>query len=128
MPLSVWIVTAETPTLQLREKTITLGTFFGFSVSILVTFINPFMQNAEEGGLEGKVGFVYGGFSVFALVWALFFLPETGRRSLEELDELFRDKVSVWQFSKYETVGYGSQVAKIENHEKVVDIEKVVSA
>jgi hypothetical protein len=41
---SVWIVTAETPTLQLREKTITIATFSGFTIGILVTFINPYMQ------------------------------------------------------------------------------------
>ena len=78
--------------------------------------------------MEGKVGFVYGGFSIFALLWSLFFLPETGHRSLEELDELFREKVGVWQFSRYETVGYGAQVSKIENHEKEIDSEKVIEA
>lgn len=110
--------------MQLREKTITLGTFFGFSTSILVTFINPFMQNAEAGGLEGKVGFVYGSFSIFTVIWALFFLPETGHRSLEELDELFREKVSVWQSSKYKAVGYGGQVSKIEAHVNDNDSDK----
>ncbi|KAH8884126.1 putative transporter [Thozetella sp. PMI_491] len=110
----VWIVTAEVPTLQLREKTIMTATFFGFCVSVLVTFINPFMQDAGYGNLGGRVGFIYGSFSVVAAVWCLFFLPETGSRSLEELDELFEARVSVWNFSKYQTSGFGAQIAVVE--------------
>jgi hypothetical protein len=122
---STWIVTAEIPTLQLREKTIMLGTVSGFSVSILVTFVNPFIQEVGYGGLEGRVGFVYGGFSVLAAVWCLFMLPETGSRTLEELDELFAAEVSVWKFSKYKTNGFGAQIAQIEGTEIPYDGSKL---
>lgn len=91
------------------------ATFFGFCVSVMVTFINPFMQDEGYGNLGGRVGFVYGSFSVVAALWCLFFLPETGSRSLEELDELFEARVSVWKFSKYRTSGYGAQIAEVED-------------
>lgn len=50
----VWIVTAEVPTLQLREKTITIAIFSGFCVGVLSTFLEPFMQNPGYGNLAGK--------------------------------------------------------------------------
>jgi MFS transporter, SP family, sugar:H+ symporter len=112
---SVWIVTAEVPTLQLREKTIMTGTFLGFCVSVIVTFVSPYLQDAGYGNLGGRVGFVYGGFSVVAAIWCFFFLPETRGRSLEELDELFAAKVSVWRFSSYKATGAGAQLAEVEH-------------
>ncbi|KAK3631662.1 hypothetical protein LTR56_016769 [Elasticomyces elasticus] len=110
----VWIVTAETPTLQLREKTITISTFAGFIVGVLVTYINPYMQDAGFGNLQGKVGFVYGSFSVVAAVWVVFMLPELKGRALEELDEMFEKNVSVFQFSTFQTEGWGAQIARAE--------------
>jgi MFS transporter, SP family, sugar:H+ symporter len=103
------------PTLQLREKTIMTGTFLGFCVSVLVTFINPFMQDEGYGNLGGRVGFIYGSFSVAAAVWCFFWLPETASRSLEEIDELFENKVSVFKFRSYQTSGFGAQIAEVED-------------
>ncbi|KAL4882168.1 general substrate transporter [Aspergillus karnatakaensis] len=110
----VWIITAEVATLQLREKTITIATFSGFAVNVLVTYISPFIQDKGHAGLEGKIGFIWGGFSVLAFVWAFFVVPELKGRSLEELDELFENKVSTLNFSKYQSSGYGAQLTVAE--------------
>jgi hypothetical protein len=110
----VWIVTAEVSSLQVREKTITIATFSGFCVSILINFVSPFIQDPEEGNLGTGIGFIYGGVSMLCVLWCIFFLPETGFRSLEELDELFEKRVSVWKFRKYATSGFGAQQAQVE--------------
>ncbi|KAL2672680.1 hypothetical protein Neosp_013394 [[Neocosmospora] mangrovei] len=110
----VWIVTAEVASLQLREKTITIATFSGFCVSILITFVSPFMQDKGYAGLEGRIGFIYGGFSFVAAVWAFFELPETGFRTLEELDELFQNKVPTRQFKNHVTIGISAELAEAE--------------
>lgn len=86
------------------------ATFSGFCVSIIVSFINPFMQDEGYGGLKGKVGFVYGSFSILAVIWCLIMLPETKGRSLEELDELFEKGVSTWKFGSYKTSGFGAMI------------------
>ncbi|KAH8703036.1 general substrate transporter [Talaromyces proteolyticus] len=110
----VWIVTAEMPSLMIREKSIMTATFCGFCVSIIVTFVNPYIQNAGYGNLQGRIGFLYGSFSFVSAIWTLLFLPETRNRNLEELDELFQNKVSVWKFPKYQTTGYGAQLTEVE--------------
>ncbi|KAL4733205.1 general substrate transporter [Aspergillus similis] len=111
----VWIVTAEVATLQLREKTITIASFSGFVVNVLVTYISPFIQDKGHAGLEGRIGFIWGGFSILALVWTFFVVPELKGRSLEELDELFENKVSTLKFSKYHCSGYGAQLTVAED-------------
>ncbi|KAL4963270.1 sugar porter family MFS transporter [Aspergillus stella-maris] len=110
----VWILTAETPTLQLREKTITIASFSGFVVNVLVTYISPFIQDAEYANLQGKIGFIYGSFSVVAFVWAFFMVPELKGRSLEEVDELFEKGVSTLKFGSYVCSGVGAGVTVLE--------------
>ncbi|KAJ5694271.1 hypothetical protein N7536_004683 [Penicillium majusculum] len=111
----VWIITAEVPTLQLREKTMTIACFIGFCVSVLVTFVSPFIQDPGYGNLGGKIGYLYGSFSFAAALWTFLFCPETGFRSLEEVDELFKNRVSVWDFHKYRTTGFGAEIAEVEH-------------
>lgn len=78
--------TSEVATSQLRERTISIATSLSFVAVLLVSYINPFVQNAP-GNLQSRVGFIYGSFSLIAVVWAYFFMPELSGRSLEELDE-----------------------------------------
>lgn len=116
---SVCIVTAEVPTLYLREKTITIGTFMGYCVSVIVTFVSPYIQDQGYGNLQGRIGFVYGGVSVATVLWGLFVLPETGSRNLEELDELFEKRISVWRFSSYKAAGAEGRLAASEGVEVI---------
>jgi sugar porter (SP) family MFS transporter len=118
----VWITCAEAPTAQLRERSITLSTASSFCVNLIVTYVNPYLQNKGAGGLQGKVGFVYGAFCVFAVIWVFFFLPEMKGRSLEELDELFEKRVPTLKFGSYVAEGLGAEVTRLENSEKA-DLE-----
>lgn len=98
----------------MREKTITIATFSGFAVNVLVTYVAPYIQNPGYGNLQGKIGFIWGAFSVIAFVWAFLFVPELKGRSLEELDELFENKVPTLKFTSYVCVGYGAQLTLAE--------------
>lgn len=118
----VWIVSSEVGTLQLREKTLTLATFFGFGFSLLVTYVNPYMQDAGYGNLQGKVGFVYGGLSFISFLFVVFYLPELKNRSLEELDEMFQAKVSVWRFGGYKATGVGHEITVVEKKHDDMEI------
>lgn len=93
----------------------TVSTFIGFCVSVIVTFVSPYLQDAGYGNLQGKIGFVWGSFSMVSALWTFLFLPELKGRSLEELDELFEKRVGVFEFGKYQTTGYGARLTKIED-------------
>lgn len=80
----------------------------------MIQYISPYLQDAGYANMQGKIGFVWGSFAVAAAIWVAFFLPEMSGRSLEELDELFEKKVSVWKFRKFVTDGIGSEVTALE--------------
>ncbi|KAL5338970.1 general substrate transporter [Aspergillus crustosus] len=109
----VWIVTSEIPTLQLRERTISIATSCSFLAVLVISYVNPFVQS-EPGNLGSKVGFVYGSFSVIAVAFIWFCLPEASGRSFEELDEMFQAGVSAWRFRGYTTVGVGARITEIQ--------------
>ncbi|KAH8690616.1 general substrate transporter [Talaromyces proteolyticus] len=110
-----WATTAEAATTQLREKTTMFATFWSFTIVILVTYINPYVQDPGYGNLGSRVGFVFGGCSILAMVWVAFFLPELKGRSLEELDEMFNARVSVWNFHSYKCSGIGAKITEIQD-------------
>lgn len=84
------------------------------------------MQDAGYGNLQGEVGFVYGGFSFISLLFVIFYLPELKGRSLEELDELFQRKISVWKFGKTVTEGVGADIRAIDDQVGELDEKMVI--
>lgn len=57
-----------------------------------VTFSYPYMETADTPGhvyLGGKLGFIYGSLSAVAILFGLFFIPETSRLELEDIDRKF---------------------------------------
>ncbi|CAK3868345.1 Major facilitator superfamily domain, general substrate transporter [Lecanosticta acicola] len=124
----VWITCAEAPTTILRERTMTIATFSGFVVNLLIQYVSPYLQDEGYANLQGKIGFVWGSFAIVAAVWVALFLPEMSGRSLEELDELFEKGVSVWKFKNFTTVGVGAEVRELEDagKEAVLDEKKVI--
>lgn len=110
-----WITSSEVPSNRLREKTLAIATFCGNSVGIVIQYVNPYVQNQEYANLGSKVGFIFGSVSVLSMVWVFFFLPELKGRSLEELDEMFEQKVPTLKISSYKCTGIGAQVTRIEH-------------
>jgi SP family sugar:H+ symporter-like MFS transporter len=110
----VWIVPAEVPTLQLRENTISLATSFSFVGVLAISYVAPFIQG-DPGYLGAKIGFIWGAFSLFGAFFVYFCVPELSGRSLEELDELFNEKVSARHFKDYVCTGIGAHLTVVEN-------------
>ena len=42
------------------------------------------MINPDEANLQGKVGWLFGGMSIFASIAAWMYVPETGHRTTDE--------------------------------------------
>lgn len=87
------VMMSEVPHPQLREKT----TLVAMAASQLFDFINsftfPYLLNPPYANLRSKIGFIYTPFSALGVVFLYFCIPDLSRRSLEEIEEIFREKV-----------------------------------
>lgn len=66
----------------------------------MVTFTSPYLLSNEYAGLQSKVGFIFGTIAVFAFLFVYFCVPDLQNKSLEEIDMLFHQKVSLRDFKK----------------------------
>ncbi|KAJ5097834.1 hypothetical protein N7532_004835 [Penicillium argentinense] len=74
-----------------------IGTFF-FTVWLMV-FTSPYMY--YTGNLGPKIGFVYGGTTLFLLAYSWFCVGETAGRSNADIERLFQDRVPVREWATY---------------------------
>jgi SP family general alpha glucoside:H+ symporter-like MFS transporter len=96
-----YVVVCETPSTKLRSKTLAIATSIDALTGLVTTVIGPYLLNPGAANIGAKIEFLYGGISVFSLLWCIFRLPETKGRTFEELDILFERKVPARQFSSY---------------------------
>ena len=115
----VWILGGEIGTGQLRERTLLLSSLGSFVTSVPINFVNPYVQ-AQIGG---RTAIIYGSFSVAAMAFVYFCLPETKDRSLEELDEMFQQKVPTTQFGDYVCTGLGAQIRHLGHKDAEADLK-----
>lgn len=70
----------------------------------MTSFTAPYFINKENLNWGPKYAYIWAGSNLITFIFFLFFLPEMKGRSLEELDELFQNRVSVRDFPKYQCV------------------------
>jgi hypothetical protein len=90
------------------------GTAIDVCSAFLVTFFTPYLQNGPHIQLHAKTAFIWMGASIIAFFFFLFQLPELNGRSLEEVDELFEQRLWAWQFRRAVTTGVGSKIGQLE--------------
>ncbi|KZF23905.1 general substrate transporter [Xylona heveae TC161] len=95
-----YIVTTELPALQLRDKTQRVASIVSIVTNFAWSFSVPYLLNAPYANLHSKVGFIFGALACLSLVFAYFCVPEMRGRSLEEINQLFQDGVSIRDFGK----------------------------
>ncbi|KAL4886497.1 maltose permease [Aspergillus karnatakaensis] len=96
-----YTILGETSSAALRAKTSGLAAATQSVLGVAMNFANPYMVNPDEGNLQGKVGFVFGGLCAFACVWSFFYIPELKGRSIDEIDQLFHRKVKPRKMGGY---------------------------
>ncbi|KAF9017776.1 general substrate transporter [Hymenopellis radicata] len=96
-----WTIASEVSSNRLREKTLASAAWSGFGVGLISNLVVPYIQDTGYGNLQGQIAYLWGGFSVVALFFCFFFVPELKGRSLEDLDELFYNKVPTRKFAAY---------------------------
>ncbi|KAK3674472.1 hypothetical protein LTR78_005558 [Recurvomyces mirabilis] len=100
----VYTLAGEIPTSVLRQKTLAIAISASAVSNTFWSFVSPYIYNPGYGDLKAKIGFIFGACMVFFLITAYFYVPETRRRTYEELDELFMSHVSARKFKKHVTV------------------------
>ncbi|CAO1627116.1 unnamed protein product [Sympodiomycopsis kandeliae] len=88
-----WTVASELATGLNRQKLMSLGTACFWIIAWAVTFTLPYLFDADEAGLETKIGYIYAGGVLIAAIFVFFYIPETHGRSLEEIQEMLAAKV-----------------------------------
>lgn len=88
-----YAILGETSSTRLRARTMALATATQAVCGIVMHFAIPYMVNPDEGNLKGKVGFIFGGLSVFGTFGAWYYVPELKGKTFDEIDRLFATKV-----------------------------------
>ncbi|WVW84355.1 hypothetical protein I302_106389 [Kwoniella bestiolae CBS 10118] len=109
-----YMMSAELGGPRMRKKLMMVGTTADLIFAWIVSFCSPYIMNKPYGGIGGKIGYIWGGVAVLALVFAVLFLPELKGRSLEEMDELSSRFRWGWQYSSFKTTGVGARMAQVE--------------
>ncbi|KAI0191316.1 general substrate transporter [Astrocystis sublimbata] len=96
-----YIFSAEMPSDMLRAKTVQLARIFYYLSDIINGVVAPYAINPTAWNLQAKAALIPAAVSTLLVVWTYFRLPETNRRTYEELDLLFEAGVPARQFKKY---------------------------
>jgi SP family general alpha glucoside:H+ symporter-like MFS transporter len=97
-----FVIISEISATRLRGKTIAITTAVQAVASIIFTVAMPYMLNSDQANWRGKAGFLFGAVSLICFIWCFFRLPESRKRTFEELDILFERKVPARKFANYD--------------------------
>ncbi|KAL4882054.1 maltose permease [Aspergillus karnatakaensis] len=100
-----FVLLGEVSSLLLRARTTALATATQAVFGIIMFFAVPYMVNPDAGNLKGKVGFIFGGLSLFATVVCFFYIPELKGKTYAEIDGMFHDRVPPRKMGKYTAAG-----------------------
>ncbi|KAI0473559.1 general substrate transporter [Xylariaceae sp. FL0804] len=101
-----YVIGSEIGNGPLREKTMALTSSINVVAAFLVAFCVPYMLDS----IGSNIGWIFGGFSVVATIYAYFRVPE-----IMELDELFDSRVPARKFAATEIHGGARRLAVLEN-------------
>lgn len=96
---SVWLASAEMHSVRLRTYGQANTTFFYQIFSFGATFWTPYMLSKDYGNMGTSIGYFYFGVTVVVLVFVFFFVPETARLTLEQIDDYFTSGRKAWSSS-----------------------------
>ncbi|KAJ2991502.1 hypothetical protein NUW58_g2491 [Xylaria curta] len=107
---------------RLRSWSVGSAISIGYFLAWLTSFFSPYFINPENLNWGAKYGYIWAGSNLACFVFFYLFVPETKGRTLEEIDELFANRVSVRNFKAYRTVITDEAVRDVK--ERGVAIEK----
>ncbi|KAJ6014955.1 Maltose permease [Penicillium herquei] len=116
-----WVSGGELPSQRLRSYTFGVAAAIGFLGAWLTTFTAPYFINVAELNWGPKYGYIWFPSCLIAATFIYFFLPEVKGRTLEEIDEMFEQRVPARKFSSYKCVGTAALEAKLKSSGELKD-------
>ncbi|KAF1953348.1 general substrate transporter [Byssothecium circinans] len=115
-------IIGEIPSNRLRSRTVSLATSVNWMCTLFIICGSPYLLSPLYINLGTKLGFIFGGCTILGTIWVFFELPETKDRTLEEIDEMFLNRVPARKFSEYVSTG---QVGQLNAGKMALDKEEV---
>ncbi|KAK2610033.1 hypothetical protein N8I77_003493 [Diaporthe amygdali] len=84
-----FVLMSEVSSARLRGFNIGLSSVFYQICAIALAVAVPYLINADQAALGGKIGFIFAGIGGLCALFCFLFLPETKDRTFEELDHMF---------------------------------------
>ncbi|KAI0477215.1 MFS transporter [Xylariaceae sp. FL0804] len=97
-------ISAEIVSSRMRVVTIAFATSVNYFASWVVSFCSPYFINPTALNWGPKYCFIWAGSNVITFLFFYFCFPEVKGRSLEEIDELFENRVKTRDFPKYKCI------------------------
>ena len=99
-----WQVAGEVPNQQLRGYTFGVAAAITYLSGWAITFTIPYFINPTALNWGAQYGYIWVASNFLITIFTFFFVPETNKRTLEEIDEMYIAKVPIRQFDKYDCV------------------------
>ncbi|KAI0506764.1 MFS transporter [Xylaria bambusicola] len=127
-----WLLGGEYPNSALRGYCFGFATALNFLGNFLGTLTAPYFINPASLNWGPRYGYIWFASNVAVAVFAYLFLPETRDRTLEEIHEMFENKVPARKFKTYVCVGVESYAAAVEKgsvqQEELVTTQNIISS
>ncbi|KAH7136998.1 general substrate transporter [Dactylonectria estremocensis] len=116
-----WVSSAEMHSIRLRTMGQSYAVMLYEIFSFGAAFWTPYMLDTEYGNMGTNVGYFYFGTTAIVIVLTFFFVPETGRLSLEQIDEYFMQSDAAWKTSLAKNKRIAAQGSLVAVQEKARD-------
>jgi sugar porter (SP) family MFS transporter len=99
-----WQVSGEIPTQRLRSYTLGFSSSVTYLCGWSITFTIPYFINPTALNWGAKYAYIWFGGNILISIFTFFVVPETNKRTLEEIDECYQNQIPIRRFSSYECV------------------------
>lgn len=99
-----WQVAGEIPSQPLRAHTLGFGSSLTFLLGWVLTFTVPYFINPTSLNWGAKYGYIWVPSNLLIAIFVYFLIPETNKRTLEEIDECYSEGVPVRKFATHDCV------------------------
>lgn len=100
---------------RLRSWSVGSAISLGYFLAWLTGFCSPYFINPEDLNWGAKYAYIWAASNFCCLVFFYLCVPETKGRTLEEIDELFANRVSVRNFKSFKTTIMAEALKDVES-------------